>query len=143
MKRYLMAIIVLRTSSYINAGTAPVQGSADREAIAKIRDEWMNRSQALETFTDFTEVIGPSLTATPAYKTPPSGRGIGRRPEITALVIIGGSIATEICQRYWPKGLFAGRYDPYNIVTYAIGVGICYVFDRRLPVKTGLKSAAQ
>jgi hypothetical protein len=63
-----MAIIVLRTSSYINAGTAPVQGSADREAIAKIRDEWMNRSQALETFTDFTEVIGPSLTATPAYK---------------------------------------------------------------------------
>ena len=68
MKRYLMAVIVLWTSSYINAGTAPVQEPVDREVIAKIRDEGLNRSQALETFTHFTEVIGPRLTATPAYK---------------------------------------------------------------------------
>jgi carboxypeptidase Q len=73
MKRYLMAVIVFWTSSYINAGTAlvqesPVQEPIDREVIARIRDEGLNRSQALETFTHFTEVIGPRLTATPAYK---------------------------------------------------------------------------
>jgi hypothetical protein len=68
MKCYFMAVIVLWTSSYINAGTAPVQEPVDREVIAKIRDAGLNRSQALETFTRFTEVIGPRLTATPAYK---------------------------------------------------------------------------
>src|SRR5215475_13945402 len=88
MKRYLMAVIVLWTSSYINAGTAsvqeppvqeppvqeppvqepPVQEPVDIGVIAKIRDEGLNRSQALETFTHFTEVIGPRLTATLAYK---------------------------------------------------------------------------
>jgi len=39
MKRYLMAVIVLWTCSYINAGIAPVQEPVDREAPAKIRDE--------------------------------------------------------------------------------------------------------
>ncbi|HEY9435964.1 MAG TPA: hypothetical protein VI260_31280 [Blastocatellia bacterium] len=46
-----MAIIVLWTGSYINAGTAPVQEPVDRKVIAKIRDERLNRSQSLETFT--------------------------------------------------------------------------------------------
>src|SRR5215813_4093083 len=73
MKRYLMAVIVLWTSSYFNAGTAPVQEPVDLGVIARIRDEGLNRSQALETFTHFTEVIGPRLTATPLTKTPPSG----------------------------------------------------------------------
>src|SRR5262250_2085163 len=73
MKHYLMAVIVLWTSSFINAGTAPVQEppvqeTVDLGVIAKIRDEGLNRSQAMETFTHFTEVIGPRLTATPAYK---------------------------------------------------------------------------
>ncbi len=78
----------------------------------------------------------------PAYRTQLT-KYLGRRPEITAMVILGGSIATEICQRYWPSGLFAGRYDPYDIVAFGVGVGICYVFDKRFSVKTGLKSAAR
>jgi len=78
----------------------------------------------------------------PTYKTPLI-KYLGWRPEITALVILGGSIATEISQRYWPRGLFAGRYDPYDIVAYGVGVGICYVFDKRFSMKTGLKNAAQ
>jgi hypothetical protein len=85
MKRYLMAIIVLRTSSYINAGTAPVQEPVDREMIAKIRDEGLNRSQAPETFTHFTEVIGPRLTATPAYKNA-ADFNVGKRSESASLV---------------------------------------------------------
>ena len=73
MKRYLMTVIVLWTSSFINAGTAPVQEPPIQEpvdlgVIAKIRDEKLDRSQTLETFTHFTKVISPRLTATPAYK---------------------------------------------------------------------------
>ena len=78
----------------------------------------------------------------PAYRTPLT-KYLGRRPEITALVMFGGSTATEICQRYWPNGLFAGRYDPYDIVAYGVGVGICYMLDRRFSVKTELKGAAR
>ena len=39
MKRNPMAVIVLWTSSFINAGIAPVQKPVDRETPAKIRDE--------------------------------------------------------------------------------------------------------
>src|SRR5262245_245125 len=68
MKRPLIAMIVFFAGSFINAGTAPLQETIDREVISRIRDEGLNRSQAMETFTHFTEVIGPRLTATPAYK---------------------------------------------------------------------------
>jgi hypothetical protein len=36
---------------------------------AKIREEGLKRSRVYETFTHFTEVIGPRLTGTPAHKT--------------------------------------------------------------------------
>src|SRR5262245_53371994 len=68
MKRPLIAVLVFFAGSFINAGTAPLQEPIDREVISRIRDEGLNRSQAMETFTHFTEVIGPRLTATPAYK---------------------------------------------------------------------------
>ncbi|HKP70778.1 MAG TPA: hypothetical protein VJV05_15930, partial [Pyrinomonadaceae bacterium] len=50
--------------------TIPVcaQESVDRAMIAKIRDEGLNRSQALKIFTQFTEVIGPRLTGSPQVK---------------------------------------------------------------------------
>jgi hypothetical protein len=44
------------------------QESVDRSVIAKIRDEGMNRSQVLKSFTHFTEVIGPRLTGSPAVR---------------------------------------------------------------------------
>jgi hypothetical protein len=44
------------------------QENVDRAVIAKIRDEGMNRSQALRVFTQFTEVIGPRLTGSPAVR---------------------------------------------------------------------------
>lgn len=44
------------------------QEQVDREIIAKIRDEGLNRSRVYETFTHFTEVVGPRLTGTPALK---------------------------------------------------------------------------
>ena len=47
---------------------ARAQESVDRQMIAKIRDEGMNRSQVLKMFTHFTEVIGPRLTGSPQVK---------------------------------------------------------------------------
>jgi carboxypeptidase Q len=44
------------------------QEPVEQAIIAKIRDEGLNHSQVLETFTHFTEVIGPRLTASPALK---------------------------------------------------------------------------
>src|SRR6476619_2929879 len=44
------------------------QEPVDSAVIAKIRDEGLNRSQVLKTFTHFTEVIGPRLTGSPALK---------------------------------------------------------------------------
>jgi carboxypeptidase Q len=40
----------------------------DPAALARIRDEGMNRSRALELFDHLTNVIGPRLTASPAFK---------------------------------------------------------------------------
>ncbi len=49
--------------------SASVAASAqDTTALARIRDEGMNRSQVLATFNHLTNVIGPRLTGTPAYR---------------------------------------------------------------------------
>ena len=64
MKPSLLTTLLL-CNSLLGFAQEPV----DRVIIGKIRDEGLNRSQAHKTFTHFTEVIGPRLTATPAYKT--------------------------------------------------------------------------
>jgi hypothetical protein len=65
------------------------------------------------------------------------GRYLGATPERAALVLFGGSTSTELSQIWWPKGFFAGTYDPYDIVAYAIGVGACYVFEKISAPRTG------
>jgi len=57
-------------------------------------------------------------------------RWFGTTPERTAAVIFLASVLTEVSQRYWPAGLFRGRFDPLDIVAYAVGVGTCYAIDR-------------
>ena len=63
-----LAVLLLCTNLFIWPFTSFAQEPIDRAIIAKIRDEGLNRSQVHNTFTYFTEVIGPRLTATPAYK---------------------------------------------------------------------------
>jgi hypothetical protein len=62
-------------------------------------------------------------------------RVVGSRPETAALVIFLACVATEVSQRFWPTGLFAGRFDPYDIVAYAAGTGICYALDKLYPTR--------
>lgn len=56
---------------------------------------------------------------------------IGATPERAAIVLFVASAASELSQRWWPRGFFAGHFDPLDIAAYAIGIGICYAFDRR------------
>lgn len=56
-------------------------------------------------------------------------RTIGRTPARTALVLFAASTITEFSQRAWPHGLFPGRFDPYDIVAYAVGLAAVYLVD--------------
>jgi hypothetical protein len=63
MRRPLVALFVAVASSL------PATASAQDPAIlAKIRDEGMNRSQVVSMFDHLTNVIGPRLTGSPAFK---------------------------------------------------------------------------
>lgn len=49
-------------------GTAAAQEPVDQAAIARIKDEGLNRSQVLPAFDHLTNVIGPRLTNSPAFR---------------------------------------------------------------------------
>jgi carboxypeptidase Q len=67
MKRALFASLLLSGCLSLNP-VALMQEPTDRNIIAKIKDEAIQRPQVEETFTHFTEDIGPRLTGTPAQK---------------------------------------------------------------------------
>jgi carboxypeptidase Q len=61
----------LFTFASLSAGLAAVasaQEPVDRATLARIRDEGLNKSQVAETFNYLTNIAGPRLTGTPAYK---------------------------------------------------------------------------
>lgn len=55
---------------------------------------------------------------------------IGRTPESAAIFFFLASSATEVSQIIWPKGFFGGRFDPWDIVAYGIGLLACYLCDK-------------
>jgi hypothetical protein len=62
-------------------------------------------------------------------------RWIGRTPERAAAFFFLASTATELSQIAWPRGVFAGRYDPWDVVAYGVGLLICYGFDKGQPAR--------
>jgi len=66
MRRHFWTILVV--ISLLITALARAQEQIDHETIAKIKDEGLNHSQVDETFTHFTEDIGPRLTGSPAHK---------------------------------------------------------------------------
>ena len=58
-------------------------------------------------------------------------RTLGRTPERAAIGLFLASTLTEICQFYWPRGVFSGRYDVLDILAYAVGLASCYIADKR------------
>lgn len=64
--RFHYSSIVVALSASVAVTVA--QSSHDDDAISRIRDEGMNHSQAMETLSYLTEVIGPRLTGSPNLK---------------------------------------------------------------------------
>ncbi|MCH7777978.1 MAG: peptidase M28, partial [Gemmatimonadetes bacterium] len=65
MKRFAVCFAVSALLGPIEAGA---QEPVDLQAIARIKAEGLERSQVLDIFGALTDVFGPRLTATPAYK---------------------------------------------------------------------------
>jgi carboxypeptidase Q len=63
LRRIARSLIVTIAAGASVSAQEPV----DRGIVAKIRDEGLQRSHIVETFTHFTVNIGPRLTASPAY----------------------------------------------------------------------------
>lgn len=62
---------LLRTACVLAIGAASAvaaQEPIDQATLARIRDEGLNRSQVGATFNHLTNVIGPRLTGSPAFK---------------------------------------------------------------------------
>jgi hypothetical protein len=57
-------------------------------------------------------------------------RRVGATPERAALVWFLASASSEWSQRYWPHGLFPGRFDPWDIVAFGSGIAACYALDK-------------
>ena len=58
------AVMLMLAGSVVATAQEPV----DLPTIARIKEEGLQRSQVLATFNHLTNVIGPRLTGTPAYK---------------------------------------------------------------------------
>ncbi len=71
-------------------------------------------------------IRGPHRTNRPSR----FGQFFGATPERAALVIFGGSALTELSQIWWPHGFFRGAFDPYDILAYAVGVGVPYLVEK-------------
>lgn len=72
---------------------------------------------------------------------------IGRTPARAAAVFFLASSATEMSQIFWPRGFFAGRFDPWDLVAYGAGLLTCYVLDKMLaehgPVAEDVRAVQQ
>ena len=58
-------------------------------------------------------------------------RTLGRTPELAALSLLAACTLTEVSQFYWPHGIFSGRFDVLDLLSYAVGLAACYVADKR------------
>lgn len=65
MKRRIAVVLFF---SLMLTGNAQNQDKVDMQVLAKIRAEGMDRSRVIDSFNYLTTVIGPRLTASPAYK---------------------------------------------------------------------------
>lgn len=58
-------------------------------------------------------------------------RWFGQSPARAAGGLFVASALTELSQIAWPHGLFAGTFDPLDLVAYAVGLLVCFVVDER------------
>ena len=55
---------------------------------------------------------------------------LSEKPLLTAILIFAGSTFTEICQIFWPRGIFSGYFDPWDIAAFSSGLIVVYTVDK-------------
>ena len=68
LRPVLASAAFLSVSGLLLVAAPQTQDASERAMLEKIKVEGLGRSQAMATFTHFVDVVGPRLTATPAYK---------------------------------------------------------------------------
>lgn len=56
---------------------------------------------------------------------------LGRSPTHAAIILFLASAATEVSQIWWPHGIFSGRFDPLDLVSFAVGLAACWAAELR------------
>jgi hypothetical protein len=57
-------------------------------------------------------------------------RWFNRPRELAAGSIFAVGLFSEVSQFYWPKGIFRGTFDPFDIAAYGVSLLVCYVAER-------------
>jgi hypothetical protein len=68
MKGFGAAVLIAAAAGSVKATPLAAQERVDSPMIARIRDEGLNRSGVVALFNHLTNVIGPRLTGSPAFK---------------------------------------------------------------------------
>ena len=56
-------------------------------------------------------------------------RLVGATPWRAAALLLAACAATELSQAVWPRGVFAGTFDPLDLVAFAAGLATCVAAD--------------
>jgi hypothetical protein len=59
------------------------------------------------------------------------GTWFGQSSERASISIFLVGMLAEFKTLFWPGGPITGTYDPIDILAYATGLFLCYVFDKR------------
>jgi hypothetical protein len=50
--------------------------------------------------------------------------------ERASISILIAGVVSEFKTLIWPTGIISGTFDPYDILSYAFGLSICYLIDK-------------
>ena len=64
------------------------------------------------------------------HKIPSSVQWFSQTPERSLVGIWSVGFVSEVCQYYWPTGIFRGTFDPWDIASYTVGLLLVYVTDK-------------
>jgi len=98
--------------------------------LLHVRGGFLTSHLADLTVPSLLYVVSRGLAPEGARPSIPLMRWVGHTPERAAIFLFLASSVTELSQVFWPRGLFAGRYDPWDIVAYGVGLSICYGVDK-------------
>lgn len=65
------------------------------------------------------------------HKIPRNLAWFAQTPERSFFGIWIVGVVSEVCQYYWPRGIFRGTFDPWDIASYTVGLVVCYLLDKR------------